>query len=103
MVGRVHLLEEKTKRAVSAEDLPPDMQAEDGRVAPAETPEGSQSPWEPTTWDGNIAELRRLMGMSIPHDLKCEIRLILERAEPTRYAELLAFLVNTASQLSLGE
>ncbi|KAE8915452.1 hypothetical protein PF003_g616 [Phytophthora fragariae] len=103
-VRRVHLPEEETKRAVSAEDLPPDMQAKDGRVALAETPEGSQSPWEPATWDGNIAELRsRLMGMSIPHDLKCEIHLILERADPTRYAELLVFLVNTASQLSLGE
>ena len=41
--------------------------------------------------------------MTIPHDLQCEIHLILETAAPERYAELIAFLVNTAFQLSIGE
>lgn len=60
--------------------------------------------WTTRQWDGDVEELRgRLMGMSLPHDLQCEIYLILEHEDPSRYAELLAFLVNTASQLSLPE
>jgi hypothetical protein len=61
----------------------------------------SQEPWDPDKWDGNIVELRqRMTGLTIPHELQCEIHLILEQAEPQRYAELLAFLINTASQFS---
>jgi hypothetical protein len=66
-----------------------------------EAKEASQDPWDPAMWNGNVEELRaRLMGLTIPHDLKCEIHLILERADASRRGELLAFLVNTASQLS---
>jgi len=66
-----------------------------------ENQEESQDPWDPSSWDGDIDDLRRrLTGMTIPHELKCEIQVILQSAEPTRYDELLAFLVNTATQLS---
>ncbi|KAE8994203.1 hypothetical protein PF007_g16433 [Phytophthora fragariae] len=67
-----------------------------------ESQQGSlQEPWDQGSWDGNIDELRqRLMGLTIPHELQCEIHIILEQAEPRRYAEQLAFLVNTASQLN---
>lgn len=64
----------------------------------------NDDPWDPTAWDGDLDELkRRLSGLSIPHDLKCEIHVILQQAEPTRLDELLAFLVNTASQLTYAE
>ncbi|KAE9357793.1 hypothetical protein PR003_g1618 [Phytophthora rubi] len=60
--------------------------------------------WTARQWNGDVEELRgRLTGMSLPHDLQCAIYLILEHADSSRYAELLAFLVNTASQLSLPE
>lgn len=63
-----------------------------------------EDPWDPTTWAGDVDELRRrLMGLSIPHDLKCEIHEILQQAAPDRHAELLTFLVNTASQLTFAE
>lgn len=70
--------------------------------AMVESQQGSfQEPWDHGSWDGNIDELRQqLMGLPIPHELQCEIHIILEQAEPQRYEELLAFLVNTASQLS---
>jgi hypothetical protein len=55
----------------------------------------SQDPWDPEEWHGDIDELRgRMHGMTIPHDLKCEIHLILHRADPSRYVELLTFLVS---------
>jgi hypothetical protein len=74
------------------------------RTANSSSQEASQEAWDPTTWSGDVNELRRkLEGMTIPHDLQCEISVILERAEPQRYAQLLAFLVNTATQLSLQE
>jgi hypothetical protein len=63
-----------------------------------------QDPWDPADWDGDIEDLRtRMRGMTIPHDLKCEINLILMQAEPDRFVELLTFIVNTASRLSTEE
>ncbi|KAG1712417.1 hypothetical protein DVH05_000165 [Phytophthora capsici] len=64
----------------------------------------SQDPWNPSLWSGDITELhQQLEGLTIPHDLKKEIYHILHEAPEGRYAELLAFLVNTASQLSRNE
>jgi hypothetical protein len=67
----------------------------------SEEREASQDAWDSSAWNGDINELRRrLDSMTIPHELQCEISLILDHAQPARYAELLAFLFNTASQLS---
>ncbi|ETI51453.1 hypothetical protein F443_05181, partial [Phytophthora nicotianae P1569] len=77
---------------------------EPGHTQPLHDGDSSQVAWSLTGWDGNVTELRRkLTGLTISHDLKCEIHLILEHADPSRYSELLAFLVNTAPQLSLPE
>ncbi|ETM98168.1 hypothetical protein PPTG_19752 [Phytophthora nicotianae INRA-310] len=77
---------------------------EPGHTQPLHDGDSSQVAWSLTGWDGNVTELhRKLTGLTISHDLKCEIHLILEHADPSRYSELLAFLVNTASQLSLPE
>ncbi|KAL3658752.1 hypothetical protein V7S43_016123 [Phytophthora oleae] len=61
----------------------------------------SQEPWDPTLWCGDVGELKqRLQGMSIPHNLQRKIYNIMTNAPVDRYPELLAFLMNTTSQLS---
>ncbi|KAI9996223.1 hypothetical protein PInf_013606 [Phytophthora infestans] len=101
------------RRPVEQQPPPPPATPEDtsmevdqqGEAACSSNEQGlTEKVWQPDHWNGDVAELRaRLTGMTIPHELKCEIHLILERAKPARYAELLAFLVNTASQLSREE
>ncbi|TDH73781.1 hypothetical protein CCR75_009430 [Bremia lactucae] len=68
-------------------------------------PNGMRVLTDPGRWDDNISELRHsLNGMSIPPDLMHDIRDILDRAQPARYAKLLlSFLVKSASQMSRDE
>lgn len=81
-----------------------DTKAERSSTTPRSQGEASQDPREPETWDGSLEPLQqRLKGMTIPHDLKREIQLILQVAEPARYTELLGFLVNTVASLSLPD
>ncbi|KAE9350237.1 hypothetical protein PR003_g5467 [Phytophthora rubi] len=64
----------------------------------------SQEPWDPETWNGDVDDLHeRLEGFTMHHELKLEIQLILQNAEPIRQAELLTFLVNSVSTLSLDD
>ncbi|ETO80217.1 hypothetical protein F444_05210, partial [Phytophthora nicotianae P1976] len=57
---------------------------EPGHTQPLHDGDSSQVAWSLTGWDGNVTELRRkLTGLTISHDLKCEIHLILEHADPS--------------------
>ncbi|KAG3093201.1 hypothetical protein PI125_g16931 [Phytophthora idaei] len=63
-----------------------------------------EGPWDPTTWNGNAAELwQRMEGFSMHHELKKEIYAILTKADPYRHRELIIFLASSASSLSLEE
>ncbi|OWZ18037.1 LOW QUALITY PROTEIN: hypothetical protein PHMEG_0007942 [Phytophthora megakarya] len=64
---------------------------------------GVETPSQPH-WGGYIKSLnQRLHGLTIPHEQKKEIQLVLQTANPDRYNELLTFLVNTVSNLSVPE
>lgn len=104
-VATVNTPYEEKREGPLARDADVDMNSEPREVASSDQAQrNNDDPWDPTAWDGDLDELkRRLSGLSIPHDLKCEIHVILQQAEPTRLDELLAFLVNTASQLTYAE
>ena len=60
--------------------------------------------WNVSHWNGDAGELRAsLAKMSLSPDVYRHICIILDDAEPTRYATLLACLINSASQLSRAE
>ncbi|KAE9338152.1 hypothetical protein PR003_g11649 [Phytophthora rubi] len=62
------------------------------------------SPWDPTSWNGDVAELwDRLEGFTIHHTLKQEIYSILTSSSPSRYPELITFLTTSVTCLSLDE
>ncbi|OWY99650.1 hypothetical protein PHMEG_00029319 [Phytophthora megakarya] len=64
---------------------------------------GSQSPWDPEAWQGDMEEIqRRMNGPTIHHSLKQEVEMIL-RHERDRTAELLRFFVATVSQTSMQD
>ncbi|KAE9032084.1 hypothetical protein PR002_g9366 [Phytophthora rubi] len=103
-VRRAAAQEQEAKSEDNFEKFTQAKQRGDAEIRPESEEEASQEPWDSSEWNGDTAELRqRLLGMTIPHDLKREIYLILEQANPTRHAELLAFLVNTAAQISHSE
>ncbi|EGZ16945.1 hypothetical protein PHYSODRAFT_259056 [Phytophthora sojae] len=80
-----------------------EMKTEEDAEPNAESQYGSQSPWDPEAWSGNLEEVEeRLSGPTIYHTLKQEIDQIL-RVGGERTQELLHFLVAMVSQLSLHQ